>query len=260
MTSAELLPQSVSAVTDDALGADDVTAVAERIARGEISAVEAVDAAIARVESVNAVLNAVAATDVRRRAGSGGLRRSPQRDKGQHPRRRYAGDDGLAGRLVPARRRRRCVHPSVPRHRRHPGLLDDDARVRLDREHRTRRRRRDPQPLAHGVQQRWFVRRLGRPRRVRRAPDRALQRWRRVDPHPRGRLRARRAQAVARSAAPRRGQCDDAGHGCGRPRAVMPSPFVHFVATLRSSTHVFSMAIHRPLNCVYAVSDGYVGP
>ncbi|KGN37204.1 amidase [Knoellia subterranea] len=53
----------VSAFTDDALGTDDATGVAERIARGEISASEAVDAAIARVEAVNADLNAVASTD-----------------------------------------------------------------------------------------------------------------------------------------------------------------------------------------------------
>ena len=67
----------ISAFSDDALGADDATGVAERIARGEISAQEAVDAAIARVESVNGELNAVAAWDqdrARRRAASGRVR------------------------------------------------------------------------------------------------------------------------------------------------------------------------------------------
>lgn len=61
----------VSAFTDDALGSDDATGVAERIASGDISAEEAVEAAIARVETVNGALNAVAATDfdrARRRA------------------------------------------------------------------------------------------------------------------------------------------------------------------------------------------------
>ncbi|PRY52888.1 amidase [Knoellia remsis] len=53
----------VSAFTDDALGTDDATAVAERIARGEVSSVEVVEAAIARIEAVNPALGAVAATD-----------------------------------------------------------------------------------------------------------------------------------------------------------------------------------------------------
>ncbi|CAN7221032.1 amidase [Knoellia sp. LjRoot47] len=67
----------ISAFTDDALGTDDATGVAERIARGEISAQEAVDAAIARVEVVNGDVNAVAAWDrdrARRRAASGRVR------------------------------------------------------------------------------------------------------------------------------------------------------------------------------------------
>ncbi|EAQ00769.1 amidase [Janibacter sp. HTCC2649] len=77
MTSAESRPQVVSAFTDDALGTDDATGVAERIASGEISSAEAVDAAIARVEAVNGALNAVAATDhdrARRRAGATRIR------------------------------------------------------------------------------------------------------------------------------------------------------------------------------------------
>lgn len=67
----------ISAFTDDALGTDDATGVAERIASGEISALEAVDAAITRVEAVNGELNAVAAWDVeraRRRSAAGRLR------------------------------------------------------------------------------------------------------------------------------------------------------------------------------------------
>lgn len=69
--------ERISAFADDALGTDDATGVAERIASGEISAAEAVDAAIARVESVNGALNAVAATDhdrARARAAAGRVR------------------------------------------------------------------------------------------------------------------------------------------------------------------------------------------
>ena len=55
----------VHAFTDDALGRDDATGVAERIRSGEISAREAVDAAIERVASMGE-LGAVAHTDDRR--------------------------------------------------------------------------------------------------------------------------------------------------------------------------------------------------
>lgn len=49
----------VSAYQDDALGSDDATAIAQRIAGGEITAREAVEAAIRRCEEVNPILNAV---------------------------------------------------------------------------------------------------------------------------------------------------------------------------------------------------------
>ena len=49
----------VSAYRDDALGFDDATEIARRIACGEISAREAVEAAIRRCEDVNPILNAV---------------------------------------------------------------------------------------------------------------------------------------------------------------------------------------------------------
>lgn len=65
-------PQTrVHAFGDDALGALDATGVAERIAAGEISAAEAVDAAIARVERLQPVLNGLEQDDfarARRRA------------------------------------------------------------------------------------------------------------------------------------------------------------------------------------------------
>ena len=51
----------VTSVTDDVLGTADATALAERIARREVSAVEVAEAAIVRAEAVNARLNALAA-------------------------------------------------------------------------------------------------------------------------------------------------------------------------------------------------------
>ncbi len=50
---------AVSAFRDDALGTMDATALAEKIAAGEISALEAVDAAIERARAVNPRLNAI---------------------------------------------------------------------------------------------------------------------------------------------------------------------------------------------------------
>lgn len=67
------LPQTrVHAFTDDALGDLDGTGVAERIRSGEISSAEAVEAAIARVERLQPVLNGLEVDDydrARRRAG-----------------------------------------------------------------------------------------------------------------------------------------------------------------------------------------------
>ena len=51
--------QRVHAFIDDALGRDDATGVADRIRSGEISAAEAIEAAIARIEQVEPVLGAV---------------------------------------------------------------------------------------------------------------------------------------------------------------------------------------------------------
>ena len=51
----------MSAFRDDALGRDDAVEVARRIRDGELSAAEAVEAAIARAERVNPALNAIAA-------------------------------------------------------------------------------------------------------------------------------------------------------------------------------------------------------
>lgn len=59
----------VHAFVDDALGDLDATGVAAAIAAGDISSVEAVDAAIARVEAVNDRLNAVQTPDFERARG-----------------------------------------------------------------------------------------------------------------------------------------------------------------------------------------------
>lgn len=53
----------VHAFTDDALGRDDATAVAARIRTGQISAREAVEAAIARAEGLEPALHAIAHPD-----------------------------------------------------------------------------------------------------------------------------------------------------------------------------------------------------
>ncbi len=67
-------PAPVSAVRDDALGADDAVALAARIRRGELSAREAVEAAIARLQAVDPVLQAVACAcfDLARAAADAG--------------------------------------------------------------------------------------------------------------------------------------------------------------------------------------------
>lgn len=51
--------KTVHAFTDDALGRDDATAVAERIRRGEITAREAVEAAVARARRMQPLINGV---------------------------------------------------------------------------------------------------------------------------------------------------------------------------------------------------------
>lgn len=59
-------PVTVHAFGDDALGADDATGLAERLRAGEVSAVEVLEATIARVERVNPRLNGIAYRDFER--------------------------------------------------------------------------------------------------------------------------------------------------------------------------------------------------
>ena len=69
---------SVHAFGDDALGDDDTVGVVKRLKSGDVSAAELVDAAIARAEKVNPVLNGVAygAFDrARRQAGAPSMSR-----------------------------------------------------------------------------------------------------------------------------------------------------------------------------------------
>ena len=70
------ISKRVHAFGDDALGDLDATGVASAIESGDISAVEAVDAAIARAGAVNARLNAIETPDfdrARLRAHSPGV-------------------------------------------------------------------------------------------------------------------------------------------------------------------------------------------
>lgn len=53
------LPKRISAFCDDALGTLDAVGVAQKISKGEISALEAVEAAISRARSVNPHINAI---------------------------------------------------------------------------------------------------------------------------------------------------------------------------------------------------------
>ena len=72
MTDSAAPRQRVHTFRDDALGADDATALAARLRSGEVSPTELVEAAIARCEEVQPVLGALAHTDydrARTRAG-----------------------------------------------------------------------------------------------------------------------------------------------------------------------------------------------
>ena len=70
----------VSAFTDDALAADDAVGLVERLQRGDVSAAELVDAAIARCEAVNPTLNGLAHADFDRARAKAAL--TPSRASG----------------------------------------------------------------------------------------------------------------------------------------------------------------------------------
>ena len=121
---------------DDALGDHDVIGLAEAIRTGRVGTAEAVEAAIARTESVNPALNGLAynAFEQARRisvtwASSRRLRRRPDLHQGQRRRRRSSPRcmAPTRGRLLDGRRRRR-VHPVVSGHR--AGIAGQDADCR----------------------------------------------------------------------------------------------------------------------------------
>jgi len=191
--------------------------LADGLRRREISAVELLDACLTAVDDRNPELNAViwrndddaraAAEEADRRLAAGDdapFPRRPDPDQGSHPRGGLAGQLRLArraaGRQPRERARRRC-----PRSRRVRAVRPHEhARVRRHHRRREPPLRDQPQPLGHRPLARRLQRRRGSGRRRRNVPDRARQRRRRLDSHPRLLLRARRLQAEPRPrAAPR---------------------------------------------------------
>lgn len=85
----------VHAFRDDALGEDDATGLALRLSAGEVSAVELVEAAIARLERVDPQLNAIAYADFDR-----ALERARSLDK---PRGALGGVPALAKETIPVK-------------------------------------------------------------------------------------------------------------------------------------------------------------
>ena len=175
-----------------------------------MSAVEAVDAAIGRIEAVDPSVHAVVADAVRRGAGRGGrpVGRRPVRGRalpGEGA--RCAGDRApdLAGVAPVGRRRRRPPTAWRWRGRAPPGVivLGMTNTPELGKNGST-------EPLFHGPTRNphdliavagRVERRLGGGGGVGHGADRARQRRWRVDPHPVGRVRSVRAQAVARAGA-----------------------------------------------------------
>ena len=183
---------------------------AELVRAREVSPIELVDAAIARIEKVNPQLNAVIIPlfeQARAQAASAALAgRAVSRRAAAHqgP---HLPDEGrsVSRRHAPAARSRldcgsrHLSGGEVPRRRFHLRRPDERARARADPDHRAARLRPDAQPVGHDALARRFERRLGGRGRLRHGAGRARQRRRRLDPHPRQRLRAGRPEAVARA-------------------------------------------------------------
>ena len=196
----------------DALGDHDAVGLAELVRAGEVKPLELVDAAIARIETVDPQLNAVihrASTrpaprrrraGARRRAASAACR-SSSRTSPAHP----AGEPFHEGMRVPAGHGWRSHARHLPR-RQVPGRRPRHRRA--DQHARARHRCPPPSPQAYGpTRNPWDP--VALPRRVERrvgggggrraGAGRPRQRRRRLDPHPGQRLRARRPQAVTRA-------------------------------------------------------------
>ena len=202
--------------------------------RREASPTELVDAALERVERLDASVGAFVTVDADRArdAAQGGRAGRPRRrravgpapaagrpDGGQGPRPDPGDpDDARLGGLRgpgPAGRGRRPAADArggdgQPRQVEHPG-----AGAALL--HRARRRAAGPHPLGPLARGRRVLRRGGRRRRRRAGRRRSgLRRWR-LDPHPGERVRAGRAEAVAGPREPRARRRRLVGAGLPRP-------------------------------------------
>ena len=206
--------RAASAVLDDGSMTDDfawldATAQAELVARGDASPAELVDAAIARIESLNPAVNAVIherfdrssrsnAGDVARRTAAG--RAVPRQGRRvPHRRRPVPLRDAPAEATPVDRTGRHVARGALSRRRSRLRRQDQHARARDERDHRTHRLRADAQPvgpLALDRRLEWRLRGRGRGGH---GAGRARQRHGRLDPIPRFDVRHRRAEADARA-------------------------------------------------------------
>ena len=198
----------------------DATALAGLIAKGEVSAKEVLETAIARAEQVNPAINAIVHKqyDRARSAVAAGLPDGPLKgvpfSSRTWPSSRRASRPPRQQPVHRLRRRprQRLRAPLQGRRPRHHGP-QLDPRVRPEPEHGAAPLRLVPQSLESRALG-WRV--LGRCRgggHRRHPADGARDRRRRLDPHPGGPVRPLRAQAVARPHLHGAG----CGRGLGRP-------------------------------------------
>ena len=221
----------------------DATAQAELVRRGELTPLELVDAAIARIERLDPELGAVITRQFERARARAA---APELPAGPVPRR---ADPAQGSRRTPGRRSRSLRHaraaarelaraggdllrrapapggPDLARPHQHAGAgTAADDRARGLRPH--------AQSLEADTLERRVVGRL-RGRRGRRAGGgRARERRRRLDPDPREPLRARRTQAHARARVVRAGS----GRALGRLLASRASSRARCATPPRCST------------------------
>ena len=132
----------------------------------------------------------------RRRAGAAARRAGI--DQGSVRREGPADDEGLAALQGPHRRRLGVLREAADRCRRRAPRQDEHAGVRLHPDDREPHLRRHEQSLGSDAHAGRIERRRGGGRRGGPRPDRAEQRRRRLDPHPRVVLRRLRHQADVR--------------------------------------------------------------
>ena len=192
-----------AAVTDfaelDAIGQ------AELVRDGQVTPLELVDAAIARIERLNPLLNAVVAPLFERRPRPGraalgqpglgpGRRAVPAQGPRRDPR-RHAPEQRLARLSGPRLRPRHRAGPAPAGRRPDPARQDELARVRQPLDVRAGALRAGPQPVGPDADDRRLVGRIGRGGRLRHGPGGPRQRRCRLDPDPRVVLRAVRTEA-----------------------------------------------------------------